>query len=141
MVYYWNIQFLHIFNYPMIYQICDILMTMRQGAFLNISFKPQLINPQHLVLTDISQGNVFWNLLNNLQDWGPGPDPDPFNLAACPNYSITSYAKFLVFHFFERANKEELKRSLKIRNLVIRNQKYQLLKIVRSCYIVISLKS
>ena len=105
MVYYWNIQFLHIFNYPMIYQICDILMTMKQGAFLNISFKPQLINPQHLVLTDISQGNVFWNLLNNLQDWGPGPHP--FNLAACANYSITSYANFWCFIFL----KEQIKKN------------------------------
>ena len=35
------------FNHPMISQICDIMM--RQGAFLNISFESQLINPPNLV--------------------------------------------------------------------------------------------
>ena len=34
-----------IFNYTMIYQICDI---MRQGTFLNISFEPQLMKSPNL---------------------------------------------------------------------------------------------
>ena len=32
-----------------------------------------------------------------------------FNLATCPNYSITKYAKIPVFHFFDKMNKGQLK--------------------------------
>ena len=32
-----------------------------------------------------------------------------FNLATCPNYSITKYFKIPVFHFFEKVNKGQLK--------------------------------
>ena len=36
-----------IFNHPMIYKICDAKY-MRQGAFFDISFEPQLIKSQNL---------------------------------------------------------------------------------------------
>ena len=32
-----------------------------------------------------------------------------FNLAACFNYSITSYVKIPQFHFFKKVNNEHLK--------------------------------
>ena len=32
-----------------------------------------------------------------------------FNLATCPNYSITRYTKIPVFHFFKKVNKWKLK--------------------------------
>ena len=37
-----------IFNHPMIYQICDVMMSFWQDAFLNISFEPQLMKSPNL---------------------------------------------------------------------------------------------
>ena len=39
-----------IFNHPVIYQICDVMMSIStwDGGFLNISFEPQLFNPSNL---------------------------------------------------------------------------------------------
>ena len=39
-----------IFNHPLIYQICEVMMSIStwNGRFLNISFEPQLINPPNL---------------------------------------------------------------------------------------------
>ena len=72
--------------------------------FDNISFEPQLINSQTLPIDRYKQRNiVFRNLLHNFKDWGFS------NLATCSNYSITSYVKISVFHFFEKVNKGQLK--------------------------------
>ena len=40
---------------------------------------------------------------------GQGLDPGPFNLATCPNYSITKYVKMPVFHFLKRGIKDKWK--------------------------------
>ena len=76
-----------IFNHSMIYQILchDEYWYMRQCAFLNISFEPQLIKSPNL-----GTGTRFQVL---------------FNFATCSNYSVTNYAKIPVFHFFEKVNK------------------------------------
>ena len=47
-----DIQVFFIFNYPMIYQTCDVMMsisTWDRVNFLNISFEPQLIKSPNLV--------------------------------------------------------------------------------------------
>ena len=47
---------------------------------------------------------IFWTI------WETGARfQDLFNLATCPNYSITKYAKIPVFRFFEKVNKGQLK--------------------------------
>ena len=53
-----------IFNHPLIYQICDVMMSINisstsDGTFLNISFEPQLINRSNLVNWYQSKGNIF----------------------------------------------------------------------------------
>ena len=62
-----------------------------------------------------SKVNTFQNHLNI---WRTGAQFQIlFNLANCSNYSITSYVKTPVFHFFKKIDK------------------CQLLKVTRSCYI------
>ena len=53
----------------------------------------------------------------------------PFNLASCSNYSITIYDKIPVFQFFEKVIKARLQMVKKS------------LKMARSCYILILIKS
>ena len=53
-----------------------------------------------------------------------------FNVATCSNYAITNYVKFPVFHFFWKGEWGRIK-----------GAKYQVPKIDRSRWIVISLKS
>ena len=44
---------------------------MRQGAFLNICFEPQLMKSPNLANWQIyARAIIFSNLLNNLEDWG-----------------------------------------------------------------------
>ena len=73
---------------------------MSQDAFWNISVEPQLINQ----LIDISKDNILESLEQSLR--GLELSSGSFcNLDTCSNYSITSYVKILVFHFFEKVNK------------------------------------
>ena len=54
---------------------------------------------------------IFWTI------WRTGAKfQDLFNLATCSSYSIASYVKILVFHFFEKVNKGQLKQ-LKMVNI------------------------
>ena len=79
----------------------------------------------------IKQGNIFRNLLFNLEDWDKFQVL--FNLATCSIYSITNYVKIPGFHFFffffENVNR------------TFKNCKYQLLKMARLCPIVLLIKS
>ena len=50
---------------------------------------------------------IFMDLLNNFKV--RVKSQVLFNLATSSNYSITSYVKILVFHFFEKVNKGQLK--------------------------------
>ena len=47
---------------------------------------------------------VFWTIW-----WARAKFQVLFNLATCSNYTITSYVKSPVFHFFEKVNKGRLK--------------------------------
>ena len=51
-----------ILNHSMIFQICHVMMSMykRQGAFWNISFQPQLINPPNLANLQIYVRAIFF---------------------------------------------------------------------------------
>ena len=60
-------------------------------------------------LIDISKCNNFQCIIF-LTIWRTGARFQViFNLATCPNYSITKYVKIPVFHFFEKVNKGQLK--------------------------------
>ena len=74
---------------------------MKQGAFWNISLEPQLTKLGQLI--DINKGNSFQESFGGLRL------QVLFNLATCFNYSVTNYVKIPVFHFFEKANKGQLK--------------------------------
>ena len=101
----------YIFNHPMIYQICDVMMS--NSIWDRVHFWIYLLN--HNSLTHLTWlidryklgqnfSEIFWTI------WRTGAKFQAhFNLATCSNYSITTYVKFPVFYFFERMNKEELK--------------------------------
>ena len=53
---------------------------MKQGAFLKISFEPQLIKSPNLANWQIqTRVIIFGNLLNNLEVWGYVPGPFQFS--------------------------------------------------------------
>ena len=87
---------LRIFNHPMIYQICDVMMSHSS------------LTHQTWSIDRYKQGKyfseIFWTI------WRTGTEFQAlFNLATCSSYSLTNYVKFLVFHFFKRVNKGEWK--------------------------------
>ena len=100
-----------IFNHPMIYQICDAIMsvtTWNRVYFLIYLLNQVLLTHQAWSIDRYKQGQyfseVFWTI------WRTGVKFQAlFNLATCSNYSITTYVKYPLFHFFERVNKGELK--------------------------------
>ena len=103
-----GIQFFCIFNHPIVYQICDVVMSIStwDRSHFWISFKPHLIKSPNLVNDRHKQGQYFSKIfLNDVKCLGQVL----FNLATCSNYSITKYVKFSVFHFFERVNNGDLK--------------------------------
>ena len=48
---------------------------MTQGEFLNET----LLTTEFGQVIDIRKGNIFWNLLNDLEDWGYVPGPFQFS--------------------------------------------------------------
>ena len=101
---------------------------MREGAFLNISFEPQLIKSPNLVYW-YKQGQSFTKVFCTILR--PGDKFQVlFSLATCSSYSVTNYIKIPVFHLFWKDEKE-----------AFRNVKYQLLKMARSHYTVILIRS
>ena len=109
-----DIQVFCIFNHPIIYQICDITMSIR--TWDNLHFLIYLLNHN-------SQGHQTWSVDRYKQGqyfsvifwtiWRTGARFQVlFNLATCPNYSITKYVKIPVFYFFEKVNKGQSKRYL-----------------------------
>ena len=100
-----DIQFFFIFNHPMIYQICETMISI--GTWGRVHIWIYLLNHNSLTHQTWSierQGQyfseIFWNI------WRTGAKFQTlFNLATYSNYSITNYIKSPVFHFFERGNK------------------------------------
>ena len=96
----------------------DEYQYMRQGAFLNISFEPQLqIWPTDRYKQEQQFSVIFWTI------WRTGAKFQVlFNLATCSSHPIINYVKIPVFHFFFFFF---LKRAFK-------NDKCQLLTMARS---------
>ena len=100
-----------IFNHPMIYQICDVMMnisTWDRGHFWIYCLNHHSLTHQTCSIDRYNQGlyfsEIFWTI------WRTGAELQAlFDLATCSNYSITNYVKFPVFHFFKRVNNGELK--------------------------------
>ena len=100
-----------IFNHAMIYQICDVTMSI--STWDKVHFWIYLLslkswNHQTWPVDRYKQGQKFSVIFGTI--WETGTRFQVlFNLATCPNYSITKYAKIPVFHFFEKVNKGQLK--------------------------------
>ena len=120
-----DIQVFRIFKHPMIYQIRDVMMSI--NTWDKVHFWIYLLNQNSPKLSHqicpigryFSTVIFFWNLLNDLEDLSKVPGSFQFSKLSnqlCQIYSV---------HFFEKVRKRD---------------KYQLLKIDRSCYIAISLK-
>ena len=92
-----------IFNHSMIYQISDVTMSIWTYLLNHKSW----IHKTWLVYR-YKQGQqfsvIFWTIWETEARFQV-----LFNLATCPNYSITKYAKIPVFYFFEEVNKGQLK--------------------------------
>ena len=97
-----------IFNHPMIYQICNVMMSisiyMRQGNLLNHYPLSQRAWPIHRYKHGQQFSGIFWII------WRIGAKFQILlNLATWSNYSITNYVKNPVFYFFEKMNKRQSK--------------------------------
>ena len=104
-----DIQVFLFYNYTMIYQIFDVMISI--SIWGRLHFWVYCLNYNSLTLQTWSidrykQGEYFSEILWTI--WRTGANFQAFfNLATCSNYSVTSYVKFLVFHYFERVNKGE----------------------------------
>ena len=104
-----DIQVFLFYNYTMIYQIFDVMISI--SIWGRLHFWVYCLNYNSLTLQTWSidrykQGEYFSKILWTI--WRTGANFQAFfNLATCSNYSVTSYVKFLVFHYFERVNKGE----------------------------------
>ena len=100
-----------IFYHPMIYQICDVMMS--SSTWDRVHFWMHRLN--HNLLTHQTwptdryiQGQKFSWIIWTI--WRTGAKFQVlFNLVTCSNYSIINYAKIPVFYFFEKVNKGHLK--------------------------------
>ena len=100
-----------IFNHPMIYQICDVMMsinTRNRAYFWIYLLNHNSLNHQTWPIDKYKHKQwfsvIFWTI------WRNGAKFQVFfNLAASTNYPITKYVKIPVFHFFEKVNKCHLK--------------------------------
>ena len=99
-----------IFTHPMIYQICDVMMSiitwdrvhiwiylLNQYSLSNQTWSIDRYKQRHYF------PEIFWTIWRTAAKFQAH-----FNLATCSNYSVTNYVKFPVFNFFERVNKLEL---------------------------------
>ena len=118
--------------FSMIYQIRDVMMSISardRMHFWIYLLKHNSLSNQTWPIDIYKQGKYFSRILWTI--WRTGAKFQVlFSLITCYNYSITSYDKIPVFHFFEKVNKETIK-----------NGKCELLKMVISRYIVILIKS
>ena len=99
------------FNHSIIYQICDVMMSI--SMWDRMHFRIYLLNHNSLShqtwpIDRYKEGEsfagIFWTI------WRIGTKVQVlFNLATCSNYSITHYFTILVFTFFEKVNKEHVK--------------------------------
>ena len=100
-----------IFSHPMIYQICDVTMSI--STLDKVHFWIYLLNhklwsrettpvDRYKIVQQFSV--IFWTIW---ETWARFQVL--FNLETCPNYSISKYAKIPVFHVFEKMNKGQLK--------------------------------
>ena len=106
-----DIQGFCIFNHRIIYRISDVTMSI--STWDKVHFSIYLLNHdswchQTWPVDRYKQGQkfsvIFWTI------WRTGARFQVlFNLATCPNYSITKYIKIPVFHFFEKVKKRQLK--------------------------------
>ena len=89
-----------IFNHPMIYQIYDI--TMSVSTWDTLHFSIYLVNRNslsHQICPINKQTKKFSGIFRTI--WrNRAKFQVLFNLATCTNYSITTYVKIPVLHFF-----------------------------------------
>ena len=93
----------YIFNHPMIYQICDVMMSL--STWDRVPFWKYLLNHNSLShqtwpIDKQMQRQQFSGIFWIIQRTGLKFQV-LFNLATCSNYSITNYVKIPEFHFFE----------------------------------------
>ena len=122
-------QDIHIFNHPMIYLICDVMMSIstRDRVYFWIDlFNHNSSSHQTGQLIDISEGN---NFQKSFEQFGGLGLSFPFYLATSSNCSINSYVKIPLFHFLKRWIKDN------------KNGKSQLWKMAGSCCLVVLIKS
>ena len=96
-----------IFNHPMIYQICDVIM-----SIYRVHFWIYLLNYNSLSHQTWPINRYKDNKIQESFEQFRGLrliSMSFFNVATCFNYSITNYVQILMFHFFEKVNKEHLK--------------------------------
>ena len=91
-----------IFNHPMIFQICDVMMSI--STWDTVHFLIYLLNHNSITYQTWSfdrykQGQYFSKTVWKISRTG-AKFQALFNLATCSNYSITNYAKFAVIGFF-----------------------------------------
>ena len=93
----------HIFSHPMIYQICDIMMSINtwdKRYFWIYLLNHNSLTHQTWSIDRYKQGQYFFKIFWTI--WRTGVKFQAlFNLATCSNYSITNYVKFPMIHFFE----------------------------------------
>ena len=101
------IQLVGFFSHPMIYHICDIMMSF--STWDRVHFWICILNHNSLSHqtwpTDrYKHGQLFLGIFWTV--WRTGANSQVlFNLATCSNYSITNYIKIPLFNFIEKVNK------------------------------------
>ena len=100
-----------ILNGPIIYQICDVMMSI--NTWDRMHFWIYILNHNSLShqtwpIDRSKQGQIFSGIFWTI--WRTGAKSQVlFSLATYSNYSTTNYAKIPVFQFFEKVNKGQLK--------------------------------
>ena len=101
-----------IFNHPIIYQVCDVMMSIstwdRVNVWIYLLNLNCFLSDQTRPIDRHKQGQqfsrIFWII------WKTGAKFQVlFNLATCSNYSMTNYVKIIVPHLFEKLKEGQLK--------------------------------
>ena len=97
-----------ILNHPMIYQICDVMMSI--STWDKVHFWIYVLNlnsrsHQTWPVDRYKQGQYFSVIFWIISRTG-AKFQDLFSLPTSPNYSITKYVKFPVFHFLKMWTKD-----------------------------------
>ena len=98
-------------NHPMIYQVCDVIMSM--STWDRVHFWIYLLNHKSLShqtwpIDIYKEGQHFSGIFQKIR-WARAKFQFHFNLVTCTDYSIINYIMILVFHIFEKVNKGDLK--------------------------------